>query len=485
MLVLSLSISFVFTACQGANNTSDDSPDTSDNSSGTVLNSSDKADGQSLEADGIGQYASTLYTKESEDFVILNLTDFQLHDGKSTFTTFSVIDGLVNEYKPSLITVLGDTAEDDGTYGTKVNFKAIVDHIDALGIPWAPVFGNHDNESYREPGSVKDSDNKWIIETFSSAKNCLFKVGPTDVRGNGNYIVNIVDKSTNKIVKSLFFFDSGTQGVDRSHVGFYEDALAYCKDLNGGNTPESIVYMHIPLPEYMTVYQSGDYVGIAGEKPCIGNSTPAFFVKIKELGSTTHVVCGHDHINSFYSEYQGVFLMYALKSSDGDYYDSLQLGGMAFKLGKETTFEYRFMDIPSEVVTGKTVILEHLENWKNSNETLCFDIKPTDTVNGSNKAEINLFGDNLRRTGVDEATKNGEWNRLSETITLNFANMTASCGTFVQKSDGWYTFRLDLSKVHLNSSAGEVAYGDETLKLMYINNVGRSFMMKKVYYDYN
>ena len=478
---------FAIVACSNADSLKPDSQGNSDTSvvdggsSSSQSGSSSDQGGDSVDdvnepfAEKPEKYTGTIEVEDGKDFVILNLTDFQLHDGKSTYTSFSIIDELVSIYKPDLITVLGDTAEDDGTYGTKVSFKAIIDHIDALNIPWAPVYGNHDNDNYRENHSIKDVTSDWINSVFLSAKNCLFKIGPDDVNGNGNYVVNIVNKKTRNIVKSLLFFDTGTLGVDSTHVKFYDDALGYCKSLNGNVTPESICFMHIPLPEYRIVYDSGNYSGIANERPSVGSGTTDFFAKIKELGSTTHVICGHDHVNSFHGEYQGVNLMYCLKSSDGDYYNADQLGGTVFTIGAETTFEYRYIEPLYEVLNKTSFKLEHIEGWKYSGAKLLFDIKPTDGKNSSNKVSFSLLGSNIRRTSVSERDRNGEWNRLSNMITIDFSNMTANVGTLTAKGDGWYSYSLDLHDVPLNTSSKEESFGDETLKLLYFTDIGRSF----------
>ena len=505
IIALALSVCFVFAACgdkeqsepksqgtevtsspeqegeassaQGGESSSADQPQSS--AGGTQ--SASQGGGSSIEQDPLKDYAVTLTIDDDKDLVILNFTDFQLHDGKSTYTSFSIIDELVETYHPDLITVLGDTAEDDGKYGTKVNFKAICDHINSFDIPWAPVFGNHDNEAYREPNSVKDSDNQWIIDTFLSESNCLFKVGPNNVSGNGNYIVNVVEKNSGKVRKALYFFDSGTQGVDNSHVSFYADAVSYSKALNGGTTPESICFMHIPLPEYRSAVEAENTVGIVGENPSVGNSTTAFFAKIKELGSTKHVICGHDHVNSWYAEYQGVYLMYCLKSSDGDYYNAQQLGGTVFTVSKSATaFNYHFVEPSLEMTNSGSIDLEHLGGWKYSDATFSFDFKPTATLNNSDTVQFSLLGDNLRRSGVSEKDRMGSWNRLTERITINFADMSASDGTITAMQDGWYHYSLALIDAPLNTSAGEVAYGTETMKMIYFNSVGSSFCIKNI-----
>ena len=409
-------------------------------------------------------YAKTVYVEDGEDFVILNLTDYQLHDGKSTYTAFAIIDELVEKYHPDLITVLGDTAEDNGNYGTKKNFKAFVDYIDALGILWAPIYGNHDNDNYREPSSIKEVTSSWINDTFLSAQNCLFAVGPDDVNGNGNYIVNVVNKNTGKIVKSLLFFDSGTGGVDATHVAFYENAVAYCKAQNGGVTPESIVFLHIPLPEYKTIYENDDYLGIAGEKPH-AHGIGTFFPKIKENG-TTHVICGHDHENSYYGQYEGVYLMYCLKSSDGDYFNNLQLGGTVFTIGQTTTFEYHYVDAVFEIISKQNFNTPEVENFISSGKAFTFDYKPRDN-------EINV-GNDMAFTFWEG--DNGWGKRVTGLITVDVVNDTISgCeGVIEDIGDGWRRVTINCGEMPINTSDG--ATGEESVRMIYFNTVNHAFL---------
>ena len=416
------------------------------------------------------EYTSTLYVEDGEDFVILNFTDFQLHDGKSTYTAFAIIDELVESVQPDLITVLGDTAEDSGTFDTTTNFVAVVNHIDALGIPWAPIYGNHDNDDYYEQNSIKSVTSTWINNVFTSAENCVFKVGPDSVTGNGNYVVNVVNRSTHEIVKSLIFVDSGKDGVDSTHVAFYENAIDDYEAVNGGNVPESIVYLHIPLPEYTTLYNSGNYQGIAGEAPS-SNGTTAFFAKIKELGSTTHVMCGHDHTNSFYGEYQGVYLMYCLKSSDGDYYNVDQLGGTTFTIGDETTFEYHFVQVTAMEIFAKTDVafsrmnLEYVENFKYSGKALTFAYKARNNdANVGNDVQFTIWGGD------------SNWGkRITQLISINVVNNTASVGTVEALDDGWYKVTIDCTDMPINF--GENATGYETARLIYFNVVNHAFLI--------
>ena len=85
------------------------------------------------------------------------------------------IRSLVAQTKPDLIILTGDIVygsfDDNGT-----TLDWFCDLMDSFKIPWAPVFGNHDNESQ------KGVD--WQCARLKRSAYCLFERG--NVSGNSN-----------------------------------------------------------------------------------------------------------------------------------------------------------------------------------------------------------------------------------------------------------------------------------------------------------
>ena len=424
---------------------------------------------------------TTLYVEQGEEFVILNLSDLQLHDGQDPQYTYDVISQLVEKTQPDLITVLGDTAQDNQNYSATTNFANLVKYIDSFDIPWAPIFGNHDHDTYY-PGydSPKGVSDEWIMAQFASAQNCIFMEGPSSVDGCGNYIVHVKEQGTEKLIRALYFFDSLLTGVNETHVQFYRDAVAYTTELNGGETLESIVFLHIPLPEYGTVYSQQLAVDFADTVGTVNSSAPGsgtteFFTAIKELGSTRNVIAGHEHDNAYYMTYEGVKLIYNMKSSDGDNYRNVaSTGGGVFTIGETTQFHYEMASVEQEMEEATAFAMPMLANWQNSGKSFSFTFSATDTVTSGNTFSFVLCGSNPRRTSVELESRHGSWNRLTNTVTIDITKLTASLGTIVDNGDGTYTYYVKLADLPLNDAASEVAYGDETLKLVYFNTVSHS-----------
>ena len=293
-------------------------------------------------------YAVQLEKDPDKDFVVLNLTDIQLNNTE-TFNevgaqTKAVIDKLVRETSPDLITVTGDNGSMTLAYAEMIRM------LDSCGIPWAPVMGNHDGHGF--PGEF------WCAYSFADAENCLFRFGPKDM-GYGNYIINICENG--RIVHSLYMMDThdnieedncnGPKGNGYDHL--WENQMQwYTWAVNGvnalaGRTVESSVLFHIPLCEYNDAWdmatQDGVFkpeyadtcFGVKHEGVCCAPENNGFFALMQQLGSTKNVICGHDHVNSYSIPYEGIRLTYGLKCGDGAYSEQGINGGTTLTIGSD------------------------------------------------------------------------------------------------------------------------------------------------------
>ncbi|MCQ2603280.1 MAG: hypothetical protein MJ193_05060, partial [Clostridia bacterium] len=105
----------------------------------------------------------------------------------------------------------------------------------------------------------------------------------------------------------------------------------------------------------------------------------------------------------------------------------------------------------------------------------------TDTVKKGN-VQFSLLGTNVKRTQLPESDRYGQWNRLTNYLTINTTTMTPSVGTITELGNGKYHFEVNLLDVALNGGSGEVADGTETLRLMYFSTVNRSFNISNIGY---
>ena len=285
-----------------------------------------------LSACGTREYKPQDYILEmnyKSDFRILQLTDIHLSDKDDRETQFKFLDLLYQDASnPDLVVVTGDLF----TFAGKDTAKSLFNYFNSKKVPWTVCFGNHDEQCYF---SVD-----WLTETLSNLGSyCMFKdLQDDNVNGNCNFVINL--KEGNKVHDQLFVMDSNRYNFDLSQLGYdcfkqdqidwYESVVKYTKEQNG-DTVNSLMFYHIPLPEVNPAWEEAKNANavIYGEKreaSCPPDHDYGFFTKIKELGSTKAMFFGHDHINNFEVDYQGVKFCYGIKSTDRIYHDEDMLG---------------------------------------------------------------------------------------------------------------------------------------------------------------
>ncbi len=258
------------------------------------------------EADAYTLENTAVIQKEpGKDFVVMNLTDIHLTDldyfGGNNSRIFSHIRALAEKAQPDLITVTGDMFCSASMAWSAHQFAAF---MDSLGIPWAPVFGNHDNDG--------NCDLNYLADVMMESKLCLMKKGDPAL-GVGNYIINICEGE--KIVHSLILMDSHDDGLWENQYRWYQWAA------EGAGAP-STVLLHIPLQEYQLAYDAAwdngwkngfEAFGSKKEDVCMEDGSQGFFETVKSVGLTKNIICGHDHVNDYSLVYEGVRLSYSMR----------------------------------------------------------------------------------------------------------------------------------------------------------------------------
>ena len=299
---------------------------------------------------------------KDDDFVILSSTDFHFsadHEMNTKATDYFVRH--IKAVKPDLVVLTGDNILSKYQQIDAIQFAQMMEEI---GIYWTAVFGNH--ETREDRGFYK----YLLFKSFADYDHCLCKFGPDELFGYGNFTVNILGKG-GKLKKSLFFFDSGRDILERDkkkyglpedikgydflkkeQIDFYKDETSRLKEQYG--CADSFLYFHIPLCEYSHAFkqdENGRYVpsgeceifyGSQFESVGCSPYNSGMFDAMLETGSGQAVFCGHDHINDWHAIYKGIHLVYN------------QAGGYAvYNLGDH-------FDVPeSEWLEGVTVTTIH------------------------------------------------------------------------------------------------------------------------------
>lgn len=262
------------------------------------------------------------------------------------------IRSLIAQTRPDVIIITGDIVygsfDDQGT-----TLKWFCDLMDSFRIPWAPVFGNHDNESR------KGVD--WQCSCLEKSAYCLFKRG--SVSGNSNYSVGIAIEET--LIRVIHMLDSNgcAAGCDPSIIkekGIYPDQFA----LMEANTAlithaqqksvPSFMAFHIPITCFKTAEIAKKYQTDNRMFYTIGVDVPALdgdfgfkfekyrgievdddFIGFLHAQHVDGVFVGHVHNNCTCIDYEGIKWVFGLKTGQYDYHIPGQLGGTLITLEHE------------------------------------------------------------------------------------------------------------------------------------------------------
>ncbi len=256
---------------------------------------------------------------------------------------------LVSLTSPDLIFLTGDLVygsfDDNGTV-----FEYFCDLMDSFEIPWAPVFGNHDNESKRGV--------RWQCEQFEKSKYCLFKRG--EVSGNGNYSVGIAVGE--ELVRVLHMADTnGCSDCEHQDVikesGIYPDQIELIKkktelvEKASGKKIPAFIAFHIPTNEFKEAERAKGYINETREVYTIGKDVVAcdgdFGAKHTDFRTTKvetpllgflkecnieAVFCGHWHRINTVIGYEGIKWVFGMKTGKYDSHTSDEIGGTLVSL---------------------------------------------------------------------------------------------------------------------------------------------------------
>ena len=270
--------------------------------------------------------------------------------------TYAHVRALVAQTKPDLILLTGDNVygefDDAG-----LMLRELIALMESFKIPWAPVFGNHDNETRMGVN--------WQCEQFAAAPFCLFDRG--NVTGNSNYAIYLTREE--KPIFALAMMDSNgchdvgnpvapEEGVQPDNVdydllthenGVYPDQVAwYGKAVKG--LPNAI-FLHIQLHAYYNAlrarygYTHGvdtvtDREGDLGFYPehmaenRFVDPDDTFFETAKNADCKA-IFAGHQHRVDSIVRWQGVTLGYGLKTGYCTYWRGGATGGTLHEISAD------------------------------------------------------------------------------------------------------------------------------------------------------
>ena len=301
----------------------------------------------------------TLRFDENGEFRVLVFGDVQATPPAPSDRTLSAMETVLRRENPDLVLFAGDNAISCSTQTVLRNYlTAMTSYLEENRIPWAHVYGNHDDEN-----ALSREKQQIVYEEFDY---CVSQAGPEDIKGVGNYVLPVYssDESRTDPVFSVWGMDSGSYITDKGlpgkqavlnntmYVGLKGSSYAYMPftqirwyfntseeiEAFAGHKVPGMMFFHIPLQEFYEIWLNKEQTGTEGtrEDPiCAGPLNSGMFTAMVERGDIKAVVCGHDHINDYAGEFCGIQLCYASNIGYDTYHNESLMGGRVFVIRED------------------------------------------------------------------------------------------------------------------------------------------------------
>jgi len=285
---------------------------------------------------------ASLKFNDKGGFKIIQFTDIHYQQkNKESAVAIDLIKEVLDAEKPDFVVFTGDVI---WAKPVKEGLDEVFAPVVERNIPWAYVFGNHDDEFGWSRQEIMD----YVIQK----PFCLAKPGDKSLKGVGNYILEVKDNKNDSIAALLYFFDSGAysqvKGIkgydwfDFNQIDWYKkESSAYTKE-NKGNVYPALAFFHIPLAEYpiMKAEKYDKLIGSKDEKECNGKLNSGMFAAMRQAGDVMGTFVGHDHDNDYIGEYYGIYLAYGRYSGGKTVYNNLGKNGCRIIKLKEGMREF-------------------------------------------------------------------------------------------------------------------------------------------------
>lgn len=267
-------------------------------------------------------------------FKIVQFTDAHIKPGDpQSDVVFTTVARVLDAEKPDLVVLTGDIVTGKPV---QKGWEAITDQIIRRKIPFATVFGNHDDEH--------DLTRAQLAQLIEKMPFSLM-VGKTEhVSGYGNYVIPVRSSDGKKVAESLYFMDSNAyttiEGVGKygwfqnDQIQWFRDQSRQIRKASGGKTIPALAFFHIPFPEYTQAYRNekNPAIGVRLEAEAAPTLNSGMFAAMLESGDVTATFVGHDHVNDYVSYLYGIALCYGRFTGGKTTYGDLPNGGRVIEL---------------------------------------------------------------------------------------------------------------------------------------------------------
>lgn len=325
-------------------------------------------------------YNKKLCFNNDGKFIILQVSDAQdMHIPRKAM--FKMLEKAYDKVNPDLIVLTGDNILgnhiNDAFIGNRKVVKSkkgtlkrmtkalsfLINPIEKRRIPFAFIFGNHDD--------MNIVTKKEQAEIFGSYNYCV------DYRNSelpellGSYYIPVYSSDGNTLSFGLWMIDSAGSDDNGNPEFNYVKPEIISWYINKSSLIEkaelrlvnSIMFQHIPVPDVKSVFiecdskdknalfseSDGKYyklnndkaLGFAFEYPAVTDRDFNQLDALKDRGDVVALVFGHDHLNSFTANIDGINIVQTSGASFRSYGNIVSRGVRVFELDQNDTSSFK------------------------------------------------------------------------------------------------------------------------------------------------
>ena len=275
-------------------------------------------------------------------FKIVQFTDvhYKYDDQANSQIALDRINEVLDAEHPDFVIFTGDVVVSNEAYK---GLDIVLEPCMKRGVPFAVVFGNHDDEY--------DRTRVELYDYIAGKQGCMM---PARTENHvPDYTLTVMSsKEQDKRAALLYCMDShsytklksvpGYDWIKFNQIVWYRaQSMEFTKQNDGAPLP-ALAFFHIPLPEYKDAVteDKNRLFGIRGEAVCCPTMNSGLFASMKECGDVMGIFVGHDHDNDYAVAYREVVLAYGRYTGGNTVYNNLPNGARIIILkDDERTFE--------------------------------------------------------------------------------------------------------------------------------------------------
>lgn len=276
-----------------------------------------------------------LQFNSEKQFKIVQFTD--THFFKGGIRSPEVLENIIavmDAEHPDLVVLTGDIITGKPTLKS---WEILTDLLIGYKVPYAVTFGNHEDEA--------EISREELLKYLSDRPYCLIAdEGGDQVEGIGNYVLPLYNQqgSAEKLIYCMdsrsysLAKDQGVKGYgwfDHSQIRWFAETNETWLEKN--KDVHSLLFFHIPLPEYGPAFDHGEFrIGVRMEDECSPKINTGMFSEMVLQGNVLGTFVGHDHDNNYVAQLFNIALCYGYFSG-GNSYGDLPLNGARIILLEE------------------------------------------------------------------------------------------------------------------------------------------------------